>query len=81
MSKTAVGLFDHSGVAHQAVQDLKTSAFPRGEIRILGESRDISIDGPMSMPRTDFKVGLDCELNFVSWADHRVNLHHTQKWI
>jgi hypothetical protein len=35
MSKTAVGLFEHSGLAHQVVQDLETSAFPRGEIRIL----------------------------------------------
>ena len=65
MSKTAVGLFEHSGLAHQVVQDLETSAFPRGEIRILGESRDMSVDGPMSTPRTDFEVGLNRELKAI----------------
>ena len=65
MSKTAVGLFEHSGLAHQVVQDLETSAFPREEIRILGESRDMSVDGPMSTPRTDFEVGLNRELKAI----------------
>ncbi len=65
MSKTAVGLFEHSVLAHQVVRDLETSAFPRAEIRILGESRDMSVDGIMSTPRTDFEVGLNRELQAI----------------
>lgn len=65
MSKTAVGLFEHSGLARQVVHDLEDRAFPAGEIRILGESRDMSVDGPMSTPRTDFEVGLNRELKAI----------------
>ena len=65
MSKTAVGLFEHSGLAQQVVHDLETSAFPRKEIRILGEPRDMSVDGAMSTPRTDFEVGLNRELQAI----------------
>jgi hypothetical protein len=65
MSKTAVGLFEHASVAHQVVHDLETSAFPRNEIRILGEPRDMSVDEVMSTPRTDFEVGLNQELQAI----------------
>jgi hypothetical protein len=65
MSKTAVGLFEHSDLAHQVVHDLETGAFPKGEIRILGESRDMSVDGVMSTPRTDFEVSLNRELQAI----------------
>jgi hypothetical protein len=65
MSKTAVGLFEHSDLAHQVVHDLETGAFPQGEIRILGESRDMSVDGVMSTPRTDFEVSLNRELQAI----------------
>ena len=65
MSKTAVGLFEHSGVAHEVVHDLRPSAFPRGEIRILGEPRDMSVNGAMSTPRIDFEVSLNRELQAI----------------
>jgi hypothetical protein len=65
MSKTAVGLFEHPDVARQVVHDLESSAFPRKEIRILGESRDMSVDGVMSTPRIDFEVGLNRELQAI----------------
>ena len=65
MSKTAVGLFEHSGVAEEVVHDLETSAFPREEIRILGEPRDMSVEGAMSTPRLDFEVNLNRELQAI----------------
>jgi hypothetical protein len=65
MSMTAVGLFQNPGVANEVVHDLKTSAFPRREVRILGESRDMPVTGVLSTPHTDFEVGLDRELRAV----------------
>ncbi len=65
MSKTAVGLFERPDVARQVVHDLETSAFPRKEIRILGEPQEMSVDGVMSTPRTDFEVGLNRELKAI----------------
>jgi hypothetical protein len=65
MSKTAVGLFQYPSLADQVVQDLDASAFPRHEIRILGEPRVMSGDGVMSTPRTDFEVGLNRELKAI----------------
>ena len=59
MSKTAVGLFEHPSVAEQVVHDLEVSGFPRNEIRVLGEPREMSSDGATSTPRTDFEVGLN----------------------
>ena len=71
MSKTAVGLFEHPGLAHQVVQDLEASAFPGGRSAFFGESRDMSVDGPMSTPRTDFEVGLNRELKAIGVDDRR----------
>jgi hypothetical protein len=62
MSKTTVGLFQNPSVANQVVQDLDASAFPRNEVRILGEPREMPGDGTMSTPRLDFEVGLNREL-------------------
>jgi len=50
MSRTAVGLFENPSVADQVVHDLEASAFPRGEIRILGEPRDMGDTGIMAPP-------------------------------
>jgi hypothetical protein len=65
MSKTAVGLFQNPGVANEVVHDLSVGAFPRSEIRVLGESRDMPVTGALSTPHTDFEVGLDRELRAV----------------
>jgi hypothetical protein len=65
MSKTAVGLFENTGVARQVVSDLHASAFPEKEIRILGEPLDMAVTGPTSTPRTDFEVGLNRELQAI----------------
>jgi hypothetical protein len=65
MSKTAVGLFENPGLADQVVRDLKARGFPRNDVRILSEPRDMEVTGVMSTPRTDFEVGLDRELKAI----------------
>lgn len=75
MSKTAVGLFQNPTVADRVVQDLDASAFPRNEIRILGEPREMSGDGLMSTPRTDFEVGLNRELRAIGASSEEANAY------
>ncbi len=58
MAKTAVGLFENSGLADEVVRDLETTGFPRKDIRVLGEPREMAGTGLMSTPRTDFEVDL-----------------------
>jgi hypothetical protein len=58
MTKTAVGLFENSGLADEVVHDLETTGFPRNDVRVLGEPREMAGSGVMSTPRTDFEVGL-----------------------
>jgi hypothetical protein len=80
MSKTAVGLFEHPGVADQVVHDLDARAFPRNEIRILGEPREMSGDGVTSIPRTDFEVGLDRELKAIGASDREARAYVQGVW-
>ena len=75
MSKTAVGLFENPGVADQVVHDLDARAFPRNEIHILGEPREMSGDGVTSIPRTDFEVGLDRELKTIGASEREANAY------
>jgi hypothetical protein len=75
MSKTAVGLFQNPSIADQVVQDLDASAFPRNEIRILGEPREMSGDGVMSTPRTDFEVRLNRELRAIGASNEEANAY------
>jgi len=75
MSKTAVGLFENPGVADQVVHDLDASAFPRGEIRILGEPRSMGDTGIMGTPHTDFEVGLDREIQAVGASEREANAY------
>ena len=75
MSKTAVGLFQYPSVANQVVHDLDASAFPRNEIRILGEPREMPGDGILSTPRTDFEVGLNRELQAIGASIPEANAY------
>jgi hypothetical protein len=75
MSKTAVGLFENPGVADQVVHDLDASAFPRSEIRTLGEPRDMGGTGITDTPRTDFEVGLDQELKTIGASEREANAY------
>jgi hypothetical protein len=65
MSKTAIGLFENQGLADQVVRDLEASGFPRNDVRILSESRDMAVSGTMSTPRRDFQVDLDHDLRTI----------------
>ena len=65
MSKTAVGLFENSGLANQVARDLEASGFPRIDIRILGESLDMAGSGVMSIPNIDFEVSLSRDLRTI----------------
>jgi hypothetical protein len=58
MAKTAVGLFENSGLADEVVRDLEATGFPRKDVRVLGEPREMAGSGLMSTPRTDFEVDL-----------------------
>jgi len=58
MAKTAVGLFENSGLADEVVRDLEATGFPKDDVRVLGEPREMAGSGLMSTPHTDFEVGL-----------------------
>jgi hypothetical protein len=75
MSKTAVGLFENPSVADQVVQDLEASGFPRGEIRILGEPRDMGDTGIMGTPHTDFEVGMNREIQAIGASEREAKAY------
>jgi len=75
MSKTAVGLFENSGVADQVVHDLEASGFPRNEIRVLGEPLDMAGSGVMSIPNIDFEVSLNRDLRKIGATDREANAY------
>jgi hypothetical protein len=58
MAKTAVGLFDNPGSVDEVVRELEASGFPRNDVRVLGEAREMAGSGVMSTPHTDFEVDL-----------------------
>ena len=63
--KTAVGLFDNSGLADQVVRDLEANGFPRDDVRVLSEPRDMDVAGVMSTPHNDFQADLDRDLRTI----------------
>ena len=58
MAKTAVGLFENSGLVDGVVRDLTAQGFLQKDIRVLGEPIEMAGSGLMSTPHTDFEVGL-----------------------
>jgi hypothetical protein len=58
MAKTAVGLFENSGLVDGVVRDLTAKGFLQKDIRVLGEPIEMPGSGLMSTPHTDFEVGL-----------------------
>jgi hypothetical protein len=65
MAKTAVGLFENRGLVDEVVRDLEASGFPRNDVRILGEPREMAGTGVMDIPHTDFEVDLIRELKTI----------------
>ena len=58
MAKTAVGMFENSGLVDGVVRDLTAKGFLQKEIRVLGEPIEMAASGLMSTPHTDFEVDL-----------------------
>jgi hypothetical protein len=58
MSRTAVGLFENPSSVDEVVRDLEASGFPRNDVRVLSEPREMAGGGLLSTPHTDFEVGL-----------------------
>ncbi len=58
MAKTAVGLFENTNSVDDVVRELEASGFPRKDLRVLGEPREMAGSGVLSTPHTDFEVGL-----------------------
>ncbi|MFZ0954669.1 MAG: hypothetical protein WAN17_20540 [Candidatus Sulfotelmatobacter sp.] len=62
MAKTAIGLFENSGVVDRVVRDLEALGFPRNDVRVIAEPRDIPGGGVLATPHTDFEVDLTRDL-------------------
>ena len=62
MAKTAVGLFENPDSVDSVIHQLEASGFPRKDIRVLRESRDMAGSGVMSTPHTDFEADLTRDL-------------------
>jgi len=75
MPKTAVGLFENPGLADQVVHDLEVSGFPRNDVRVLSEPRDMAVTGIMSTPRTDFEVDLGRELKAIGASEEEAKAY------
>ncbi len=58
MSKTAIGLFENSELVDGVVRDLEASGFPRTDVRVLGEPREMPVSGLLSTPHADFEAEL-----------------------
>ena len=65
MAKTAVGLFENPKSVDEVVRDLEADGFPRNDVRVLGEPREMAGSGMMSIPHTDFEVDLMRELRTI----------------
>src|SRR5208283_3162629 len=62
MARTAVGLFENPASVDEVVSDLEASGILSKDVRVLGEPREMAGSGVMSIPHTDFEVGLTRDL-------------------
>lgn len=69
MARAAVGLFESSVPVDEIVHDLEAGGFPRGDIRILSEPREIAGSGMMSTPHAEFEADLARELRAIGAAE------------
>lgn len=69
MAKTAVALFENPGSVDEVVRDLEANGFPREDLRVLGEPREMAGAGVMSIPHTDFEVDLFREFRTIGAAE------------
>ena len=69
MPKTAIGLFENPIAVDEVVHDLLASGLHQNDVRILGEPREMAGSGVMSIPHTDFEVGLTRDLTAFGVAE------------
>ena len=69
MARAAVGLFENSGSVDEIIRDLEAGGFPRKDIRVLSEPREIAGSGMMSTPHAAFEVDLVRELRAIGAAE------------
>jgi hypothetical protein len=50
MAKTAVGLFENPSSVDDVVHELEASGFPRNDVRVLGEPREMAGSGSHECP-------------------------------
>jgi hypothetical protein len=62
MTKTAVGLFENSGLVDGVVRDLESNGILSKDIRVVSEPLEIAGGGVLSTARTDFEVDLTHDL-------------------
>jgi len=62
MARTAVGLFENPVSVDAVVRDLEASGILSKDVRVLGEPLEMAGSGVMSIPHTDFEVGLTRDL-------------------
>ena len=58
MAKTAVALFENPSSVDEVVRELEATGFPRNDVRVLVEPREMAGRGIMSTAHTDFEVDL-----------------------
>jgi hypothetical protein len=69
MARTAVGLFENRGSVDAVVRELEAGGFPEKDVRVLSEAWDMADNGLLSIPHTDFEVGLMRELKGMGAAE------------
>jgi len=62
MTKTAIGLFENSGLVDEVLRDLESNGILRKDIRVLSEPVEIAGEGLLSTPHEDFEVDLTHDL-------------------
>jgi hypothetical protein len=75
MAKTAVGLFENPDSVDSVVRELEASGFPRNDVRVLGEPREMAGSGVMSTPHTDFEVDLTRDLKAFGADDEQTRAY------
>src|SRR5579863_2423317 len=65
MARAAVGLFENLNLVDEIIRDLEAAGFPRNDIRVLSEPREMPGSGMMSTPHTDFEADLVRELRTI----------------
>jgi len=69
MTQTAVGLFKNSGMAEEAVKEIKTAGVAANDVRILAEPRRMPVTGIFSTPDNDFCAALRRNLKAMGASD------------